>query len=351
MKQVEFRDQCEDFEQLAEFWRRVWCSEYQGKHWVVLPDAEYFRWLVGPGSSAVSHLAFQGAKLVGCVFSIPHPMRIGSCTHSSGSVFGLTVDPDHRGLALPLVERLRRHNADRGISVAFGLIVRHASSPSHLFWTRYAKAFPGNLSLLFPLQQWLKVLAPTQVARACVDRWEGLATRVLGPLTSVVRYSQDPHVRPYSPEDLPRCARMLERASAAFDWAQGWPLPQLAQRLESPAGGTLVFERDRQVRGWVQHQCLVLHGRHPIRSAVISLWGGDDLGAGDSARLIGHLCGQLHERGVQVVSAIRSSAMPSRALSANMFVPVAAPWLLAAIWTKPLTPPLPIPKTWSLVAM
>lgn len=351
MTQLEFRDQCDDFEQLAEFWRRVWCSEYQGKSWVVLPDAAYFAWLVGPGSGTVCHLAFRGAKLVGCVFSSPHPMRIGSHNHASGSVFGLTVDPDQRGLALPLVDRLRRHNADRGISVAFGLVVQHASSPSHLFWTRYAQAFPGNLSLLFPLQQWLKPLAPMQVARACIQRGERLATRMLGPLTSVLPYSYDPRVRPYRQDDLPQCARTLEQASAAFEWAQGWPLPQLARRLESSAGGTLVLERDGDVRGWVHHQRLVLHGRHPIESAVISLWGEADLQPGDGARLIGHLCSQLRERGVQVVSAIRSSAMPSRALLANLFIPVPSPWLLAAIWTKPLTAAVPFPKSWSLVPM
>jgi hypothetical protein len=266
-------------------------------------------------------------------------------------VFGLTVDPDHRGVALPLVERLRSHNADRGITVAFGLVVTHKSSPSHLFWTRYAQAFPDNLSILFPLQQWVKALAPMQLARACIARWERLTMRALGPITSIVPRSRDPHVRHYRPEDLAQCGRMLEKTSAAVDWAQGWSADQLRQRLEGPAGDTFVFEREGCARGWVRHDYLVMQGRQQVRGATISLWGEDGLGARDCAGLIGHLCGHLRERGVQVVSALRSSTMPSRALLANMFVPVAAPWHLAAIWSKPRTAPLPVPKTWSLAAM
>ncbi|MCC6776916.1 MAG: hypothetical protein IT537_09815 [Hyphomicrobiales bacterium] len=316
-----------------------------------LPDAAYLDWLVGPTSGAMCHLAFHGAKLVGCVFSIPHPMRIGSRTHASATVFGLTVDRSYRGLALPLVERLRRQHAERGISVAFGLVVRQPSSPSHQFWTKYARAFPRNLSLLFPLYQWLKVLAPRQVASASGDRWERLAMRVLGPVTSVVRHPHAPHVRAYRPEDLPRCAQMLEQGAGAFEWAQGWAPPQLGQRLQGPAGDTLVLERDGVLRGWVHHHSLVLQARHPVRSAAISIWGEDGLGAGESVRLIGHLCGHLHERGVQLVSVLPGAAVPVWALLANRFAPVPAPWSLAAIWTEPPAAPLRRPRAWRLVAM
>ena len=62
-------------------------------------------------------VAYDGAKIVGTIFSVPHPLRIaGSVLPVSLSTM-FTVDPDYRRVALPLIERLRRHNEERGISL------------------------------------------------------------------------------------------------------------------------------------------------------------------------------------------------------------------------------------------
>ena len=76
------------------------------------------------------------------MFSVPHSLRVGSLVHAIGLTFGLTVDSDHRRLALPLVERLRRHSAERGISFVLGTVANDPTSPSHRFWTKFAEAFP-----------------------------------------------------------------------------------------------------------------------------------------------------------------------------------------------------------------
>ena len=120
------RDYCGDYEDIVEFWHRVWIPEYGGKMWVTATDAAFFRWLVGPQSGALCSVAYEGTKLVGSLFSVPHSLRIGSSVHDIGLTFGLTVDPDHRRFALPLVERLHRHNAERGIAFTLGTVAQRS---------------------------------------------------------------------------------------------------------------------------------------------------------------------------------------------------------------------------------
>ena len=84
--------------------------------------------------------------------------------------------------------------------------------------------------------------------------------------------------------------------------------------------------------------------------AVIALWADDGLTSAERARLLGHVCNHLRERGVHVVNALCCAMMPASAFLANLFVPLPTPWQLAAIWTRAAAP-LSLPKTWSLLVM
>ncbi len=42
-----------------------------------------FRWLVGPQSGALCPVAYEGTKLVGSLFSVPHSLRVGSSVHDN----------------------------------------------------------------------------------------------------------------------------------------------------------------------------------------------------------------------------------------------------------------------------
>jgi hypothetical protein len=348
MQHVEMRDYCGDYEDIAEFWHRVWIPEYGGKMWVTAADAAFFRWLVGPQSGALCPVAYDGTKLVGSLFSVPHSLRIGSSVHDIGLAFGLTVGPDHRRFALPLIERLHRDNAERGFAFTLGTVVNDPTSPSNRFWTKYAQAFPQNLSFLFPVNYWAKGLAPGVLARAGIKRWERMAMQALGPLIQLTPHRHDPHVRSYQSADLEQCAQILHKSSAGFDWALTWPPEQLTHRLEGPTCGTLVFERDGCVRGMVNYYCLSMQGRERVLAAVIALWADDGLTGAQRVRLLSHVCNHLRERGVHLVTAPRCAMMPAPAFLANLFFPVPGPWHLVALWPKV---PLPLPKTWSLLVM
>jgi len=350
MAAIEIQDYCGDFEDFNEFRNRVWLSQYAQKMWLTVPDASFFRWHLGPQSDALCHVAYDGSKLVGGVFSIPYSLRIGSAIHPIALASGFTVDPDYPRLALPLIERLRRRDAERGISFGLSTVFRDAKTASHRFWSKYAQAFPHNFRFLFPIGYWAKWLAPDVLAQAGIQPWERMAGRALRPLLPLTPFGPDPNVRAYRPTDLDQCAQILDKASARLDWAMLLTRMQLARQLENPAGETWVFERDGSIQAMVNLQCVTMLGRERIRSAVIALWADDDFSGMQRARLLGHICHHLRQIGVHLVVAQRCAMMPASAFVANLFAPIPAPWYLGAVLT-PAAPPLTLPRTWGLLVM
>jgi hypothetical protein len=345
MAGVEIRNYCGDFEDLVELTGRVWIPQYAGKMWFSLPDAPTIRgWAEGGGCLA----AYHGTKIVGCIFSIPYRLRIDSTEHTIGLITGFTADPNHRRVALPLVERIRRLHDERGIAFGLGGFASDETSPSYRFWTKYARAFPQKYHALFRTGHWFKILAPAALARAGITPWERLASRTLGQLLRFTPHASDPRVRPYRAADLERCAQLMDKCCADFDWAIVWGAGQLAHELKDPAYDILVFEHDGEVRGMVRYRRVVTYGRAPVNTAAIDLWADDGLTGGQRARLLGHVCNHLRERDVHVVLALRCAMMPASTFAANFFMPPVARLHVSALLTRPDFAP-PAPKTWSLV--
>ena len=348
MAGIEIRDYCGDFEDVTELTRRVWTPEYAGKVWVPIADVDFLRWRVGPGSGAVCPVAYDGAKIVGTIFSVPHPLRIaGSVLPVSLSTM-FTVDPDYRRVALPLIERLRRHNEERGIALTTGLVLGDPTSISYRFWTKYAETFPRNFRFLFRGSYWAKFLSPRELARAGINTWERLASRSLGPLLRLTPHRYDSHVRPYRAEDLEQCVQILDKASSGFDWALVWPPERLSYLLANPTSGTLVFECDGCVQGLAHYHLFFAQGREPVRAALIDLWADDGLTGAQRVRFVGHLCNHLRERDVHLVAAPRSAMLPTAALLANLFIPMPEHFHIVVFLTRGGVAPSP-PKSWSLV--
>jgi len=344
MAGTEIREYCGDFEDLVELTRRVWISEYAGRMWFSLPDRPTMRrWAQGGGCFA----AYHGTKIVGSVFSVPYSLRVRSSVLSIPFLIGFTVDPDHRRVAVQLVERVHRLHVQREIAFGIGGFAGDQRSASYRFWTEYAKIFPQKFHFLFRTSHWFKILAPGAFGRAGITAWQRLGSGTLGPLLSLTPHRHDPNVRPCRAGDLERCAQLLDKASADFDWAVVWSAKRLADELEDPESGILVLERDGDVQAMVRYRCVTAYGRQPVRGAAIELWADDGLTGGQRARLLGHVCSHLREHDVHVVQALRCAMMPASAFMANLFLPTAHVHL-AALLTRPELAPAP-PKTWSLV--
>jgi hypothetical protein len=347
MQGVELQDYRGDYEDIAELVRRVWIAEYGGRILVPIPDVAFLRWRMGPQSGALCLAAYDGTKLVGSVFSVPHCLRIGPSIVPVALCTGFTVDPRYRPMALPMIERLRRHHEESGIAFSIGMVPDAPTSISYRFWMKYAQTFPQRVSFLFQDSYWAKFLAPGTVGRASIKAWQRLGARALGPLLRVTPHRYDPHVRAYHEGDLERCAQLLAKASTGFDWALVWPPEQLGYYLANPASATLLFERDGCVRAMVHYHCLLLQGRESVRTALIDLWA-DDLTAAQRVRLLSHLCNDLRDRGLHLVVAPRCAMIPTAALIANLFLPGSEHFHIGIFFTRRKVS-LSAPRTWSLL--
>jgi hypothetical protein len=192
------------------------------------------------------------------------------------------------------------------------------------------------------------VLSPQKMAGAAIAGWERIGTQLAGPLLGFIPRTSAAEVRAYRPADLQACAHILSRTSARCEWALVWPPHRLATQLASPASRTLVFERNGEVKGLVNYHYTTMHGREPLRTAIVDLWGDDGLTLAERVRLIGKLCDTLRAHAVDLVLALRSVVMPDAALLANFFVPRPAHAHMVTLFPKNGLR-LTRPATWSLL--
>ncbi len=346
MAAVEFRDYRGDFEDIVALTARVWLPEYGGRIWFPMPEAGFLREKLSAESGALCPAAYQGERLIGSVFSVPRTLRIKGIDYPVSMWTGFSVEQEHRRLALPLIERLRRANEARGVAFGIGMVLDDPTSASYQFWTKYAGAFPKSFRFMFNGGYLAKFLRPDAMARAGIMAWERIASRMFGPIVRGTPGRPDPNVRPYRPSDLDRCAELVEGMSHDIDWAMRWSPQELAVQLGGPSYTTLVHERDGKVQGLISCHSFPLQGREQIRCAFLDLWAHDELNFAERARLVGTLCDHLRARGIHGVIAARSSTMPTGALVANLFLPGAQHFKIGVFPTK-LAPDLAPPKSWS----
>jgi hypothetical protein len=313
-------------------------------------EVDFLRWRLGPGSGAACQVAYEGNKLVGTVFSIPHTLRVAGSVVPVSLTTMFTVDPDHRRVALPLIGWLRRHNDQHAIALGVGLILGDPTSVSYRFWSKYAETFPQNFRLLFRGGYVAKFLAADALSRAGVKAWERVASHAFGRLLAAVPYGRDAQVRPYRADDLDRLKQILDESSTHFDWALVWSCEQLTHVFATPMSGTLVFERNGCIRGFIHYRLLWLQGRERLRAALIDLWADDGLSAAQRVRLVAHLCHHLRESGVQLVFGPRCAMLPITAFLANLFLPIPENFYIGVFLARGGTAPTP-PRSWSLVLM
>lgn len=346
MAGVEIREYAGDFEDVVALAWRVWIGEYGGRIWAPLPETAFMRERFAPETGAIGVVALQGNRLVGSVFSLPRTIRLGRDAHRVALCAGLTVDPAHARVALPLNERLRRLNEERGAAACLGMVLTNPDSASYRFWMKYAETYPSTFRIVAKSGFWAKFLRPDAMARAGIERWERLASRLAGPLLRRTPFGPDAHVRSYVATDLDRCLEMSERTSAGVDWATRWTAAELAAQLGGASYTTLVHERDGIVRAFVNYHTFPMHGRELVRCAMLHHWAEDGMTAPARIRFVSHVCTGLRDAGVDMVIAPRSATMPAAALLANLFLPASEGFHIGLFPTRG-TQAVPPPKSWS----
>lgn len=333
--EVEIRDYAGDFEDVAALAAQVWNDAYRGKLWFTLWDAPFLRWQFGPGSPGLNLGIFDGATLVGSFLVAPHTLRIGSSAYRVGLASWCIVHPSYRSLALTtrLINALRRRHGQEGLAFSLGFVSSDPRSFADRFWSKYAGLYPRNLQFVSTMPTWVKILNPSAFVRAAIEPWERIAARTFG-IFARTGARRDESVRPFNRDDLGACAELVVKTSEKAACAIEWSHSELAAQLEGHPCRSLVLDHKGRASALVNyHECSV-HGREPLRAALIDIYADGDLARLSSARFLGQACADMRERGFDLVLALRSATTPTAAFVANLFMPYPAEARLAAIFPR-----------------
>jgi len=313
---------CED---LATLLRTAWEEEY-GDRLLVDYSPEFVRWVIeAPGNDPELMLgAYAGRDLVGFAGRFPRRLLVrGQPLHACLGAF-LTAHPSRRrqGVATLLnLEALRRMKAKGYEALLFYVHEGHFSVP---YYKRFSQqVIPPTLATfqtLIPCFGFRVKFFDLEKSRRIrvLDGLEEafLAERMGIPDAPVV----SGRIREYGERDLVACRSLLEDTAGQQALAEVWEDADLAWRLASPCTGTLVYETEAGVRGFVNYRCNRVARRHDMMIAFIVRVAMDTLEADEQLALVLAVCRTLRGRGCSVVAITDWNGCPSQALRRAGFV-------------------------------
>ena len=349
MARTEIREYDGDFTDAFQLIRRTWTSTYTGKMWFPLWDSAFLNWQVGHNRRWCL-AAYDGTRVVGCIFSARHSLQIGSRVFPITLTSWFTVAPEYRRtrVAANIIDELGRRHQESEMALTLGVVSGDQTSKAHRYWSHYERMAPENCRFLFRIGFWAKVLNPQTVRDASLKWWERWQTRLLGRVLRATPWPVLEGMRPYRSSDLTACAGLVQRANDDLEWTIRWSPDDLQSQLEGPVPRTLVYEERGEVRALVNYHHLRLQGREPIQAALIDLCATPGLNALVRSRLLSTLCARLAEERVDLVLCLRSSAFATAALVANAFTPLPASDNVVALFQR-TDVPLARPRTWNLL--
>ena len=338
-----------DGSEIADLNAGAWHAAYHGSMWYPVWDDGFFRWQLPPDDAHLHVAGYSGDRLVGSLCSMPAWLRAQGRTWPIGLSSWCAVAPEARaeGLALQLVDELERRHEAAGLAMSLAIVSGHETSIANRIWTSYARANPGRMKFLFQFGSWAKVLDPAALAHGALHESERLGARAFGPLLAASAGSASAW-RPFEPDDLPRCAELLDAATSHFEWSLTWPLQRLGRQLQGEAVRTYVRGGSGRVDAFASFARTGFMGQSLIDGVVLDLWCAPGLGPVAAAAALGGLCRRLRADGVSLVIAQRSSMTPARTFAAAGFLPLPGKEWVVALFPRD-APRLDAPRTWSLL--
>ncbi|MCY1033044.1 MAG: GNAT family N-acetyltransferase [Myxococcaceae bacterium] len=296
------------------FINRVWQSSYGKSAPLPVWDSRIMDWrLFQDGRAPRDYLlaAYDKGTLVGTLFAEPARIRLGTeevaGTHGSRA----TVACSHRGEGIggKLARELWNRHRERGARVSLGCVTTDAKQTG--FWKG-----AWNKHRVNGLGFWVYVFDARALARGAFTGTQRNVLTCARPfLRHGFREADTRGVRPYHPNDLPRCMtlvrRMLEPVNLGFTYTS----ERLAHQLQyRDVPRTFVLEQEGEVRGFVNTHSLELTGQgtHTVLSEVVDLVAFEDsVSSHDRQRLLQCAMQDMERRGVACAGMLRSPSLPA----------------------------------------
>jgi GNAT superfamily N-acetyltransferase len=311
--------------ELSEFTVGVWRRTYEGRMLLILWNEEFFRRELFPEDDRCRDyliVAYDGTKLVGSHPSKPLTVRLhGQEIPATWGSF-ISVDPDYRrrGVALKLQHEWARRHQQRGAMVNLGYqYVRSPLAMGPKFWLQQ----PSRIPIIRKLGMWVRPFDHATVAHFELHRLESWGTRILSLIQKGPRPPRNQDgLRPYCPEDLDACLKLIGQAGESADLAYLWEPSMLQRQLRFDGlSDTVVLEHDGAVAGLVNYSLHDVLGRCRMTVALIELVAFGSLSATQRCRLLTAAMCRMEAEGAKAAMMLHGSSYGWRTMLAAGFLP------------------------------
>lgn len=319
LKLMTYRGDGDDLADLiVSSWKRVLGST----SWFPVWDRDFIRWKVMDPRVFDRDLvvsAYFEERLVGCVVSIPCDFRVGEATVRGSATSFLSADPGYKkpGLAIRMVEEMRRRHQKLGLRLSLGVRNVAHGSVAEKFWTGYIRRHPEEGQILGRFRSWVHVFDGPAVARASVRRREAVESRIGGwlPLGWTGRWGRG---EPCRPDEISRDLEIASARPPGVMIQQIYDEASLSHALHHPY---CFGFRHPSASALVAGYLIDWNGQSDVRVGFIDIVAGQ-AGQADIAELIIHAARQVRDRGAQMVVIMDQGAAPAAAFWRAGFVPV-----------------------------
>jgi predicted N-acetyltransferase YhbS len=328
-------DMCE----LAEFCNSAWLRRYRGEMPVAQWSPDFLAWELDdatttsdlPAARELLVAAYDGSKLVGVLPARPLHFHIQGQTvaGSWGSYFSVDPDYENQPVALKLHLEQRRRHKEHGLRVNFGYaFTGYAVGRGQAFWLKQ----PKLVKSVRRLGTWVRALDPAAVARFSLNRLETAGLQIARFILGAPRPPRNSTaIRAFTPADASACAALLDAASRRADVGYAWNETFARRQLGfTAATRTLVAEHDGRVAGLINYCDLPLMGRAPITAGLIDFLETSALPHRTAVHLVRSALRDMHQRGLHLAMALRTTSMPFLPLARTAFTMIPAEYTYVA---------------------
>ncbi|MEZ4629613.1 MAG: hypothetical protein R2880_02665 [Deinococcales bacterium] len=204
--------------------------------------------------------------------------------------------------ALKLINTLQQRHEEMGLSFFLGYVNADKHSKAHLFWQRYAKAFPQHYEEIASVGFWLRFLKHRQLASKLGQAWEAWGIRALSLLQGTVAITARAHALSLSHEQLSKAHSFIQQShSQGYQLNHHWSAERLSRQLASPLSKSyLILDRHQEIKGLSNYYLGAMKSRESFKAGIIDLLMMDGLNFQEQCKLLNETSAAIATDGAEV---------------------------------------------------
>lgn len=253
-----------DLDVVADMAKDSWRMEYARGSYPNLYRKELLEYYLKGTPHQHHTAAYDGKRLVGFLASLVHNFNLKGkiCRGGMSGLLFTHRDYMRRGVAMDVIEKAVEINRQGGY-VDFSLNYLDRGHKSTHLINKFSKTY--TIQCVKEMYAIVRVIdLPKMKKNESLKWYESLGIRLLGA-HGVPKAGEVPGiVRPYRKEDAPTCALLLNEYQQRVPFARIWEPRELDREFDyPPVAHSLVYERDKEVKGVISYTAIEHIGGAP----------------------------------------------------------------------------------------